>query len=81
MLPVLIHIIAAVTSPALPSTEIQHRLSGAIPAQRYCGSSICGDIQNQTEYSPGQPAVGNPALSRGVRLDSLQWFPLILKVL
>jgi len=41
-------------------------------AQRGCGCSIPGDVQDQTGWSPGQPGlvsdleVGGPAYGRGV---------------
>ena len=37
-------------------------------AQRGCGLSIFGDTQNLTGHGPGQPAVADPALSRGLAL-------------
>lgn len=32
-------------------------------AQRHCGVSILGEVQNSTAHGPGQPALGDPALS------------------
>lgn len=40
--------------------------------QRSCGISILGDIQNMMRRSPGQPAVADAALSKGVGRDDLQ---------
>ena len=36
-------------------------------AQRGCGVSVCGDIQNPTGHSPERPAVGDSAWARGLR--------------
>lgn len=36
-------------------------------AQRGCGASFSGEIQNLSEHNPVQPALGEPALAR--RLD------------
>lgn len=36
------------------------------------GVSTLGDIQSPTGHGPGQPAVADPALSKGVGLNDLQ---------
>ncbi|KAJ7409985.1 hypothetical protein BTVI_54830 [Pitangus sulphuratus] len=36
--------------------------------QRGCGVSFSGDIQNSPEDDPVQPALGEPALTKGVDL-------------
>lgn len=41
-------------------------------AWKFCVVFIPGIIQNLTGHSPRQPAIGHPALSRGVGLDDLQ---------
>jgi len=41
-------------------------------AQRGCGVSFSGDIQNPPGWGPVQPAVGETALARGLGLDDLQ---------
>ncbi|GAB0207908.1 mitochondrial enolase superfamily member 1 [Grus japonensis] len=41
-------------------------------AQRGCGVSFSGDIQNPPGCNPVQPALGEPALAEGVGLDDLQ---------
>ena len=41
-------------------------------AQRGCGVSFSGDIQNPLGRNPVQPALGDPAEVGGVGLDDLQ---------
>ena len=41
-------------------------------AQRGCGVSILGDTQKPTGDGPKQLGLGDPTLSKGVGLDSLQ---------
>lgn len=43
-------------------------------AQQCCKSSILHDMQNLTGEGPGQLALADPVLSRGVRLDDLLRF-------
>lgn len=55
-------------------------------AQRGCGVTIPGNIENPTQHSPGQTAPADPALNRGVALDELQLslpaiFPFSLKLI
>lgn len=40
-------------------------------AQKGCGISILADLQTPSGHDPGQAALADPALSRGVRLDKL----------
>jgi len=42
------------------------------PAHMGCGVSFSRDIQNLPGCGPVQPALGDPALARGVRLDDPQ---------
>ena len=44
-------------------------------AQRGCRVSILGDIQNLTGHGPEQPAVTDPALSRGWTRQSPEVLP------
>lgn len=41
-------------------------------AQRSCGVSIPGDIQNLSGHGPGQPALGAPALSKVLGIGDVQ---------
>lgn len=41
-------------------------------SQIYCEVSNLGDIKQTTRHSLGQPALSDPALSKGLGLDDLQ---------
>jgi len=41
-------------------------------AQRVCGVSMPGGIQNPVEHSPDQPTPAHSAVNRDVKLDDLQ---------